>query len=222
MSRAILNRIWISTAPDILGSGRVDMLTHPVAAARGNGLQRKRRVKLTHMYLKRGSVGASALFLLLRRRIDKKKKKNAHTYVHTHLPPIFKSTRARHRHLHSNEWYHTPSSERRIGSHAFIMCAKDIFPPPFQLFQLAATPGFDVNHIPKELEPTRPMQTLKMTHFFFVFSLICCCCFRSTTAAVKRLGSHGTTAALQNLFPFCVWVREPACVCASHCRILQQ
>ena len=50
----------LSTAPDLSGSGRVDMLTCPVAAvARAALLQRERRVKLTHnMYLIRRSVGA--------------------------------------------------------------------------------------------------------------------------------------------------------------------
>ena len=40
----------------------VDMLTRPVAAARA-AVARERRVKLTHMYLIRGSVGAEALLL---------------------------------------------------------------------------------------------------------------------------------------------------------------
>ena len=61
----------ISTVPDPSGSGRVDMLTSPVAAARA-AVATGVWVKSKHMYLIRGSVGA--LFLPIRRRIEKKKK----------------------------------------------------------------------------------------------------------------------------------------------------
>ena len=60
--------VAVSTVSDPSGSGRVDMLTGPVAAARAvDG-------KSEHMmYLIRGSVGAYALFLPIRRRIQIKK-----------------------------------------------------------------------------------------------------------------------------------------------------
>ena len=64
----------ISTVPDPSGSGRVDMLTSPVAAARA-AVATGAWVKSKQMYLIRGSVGASALFLPICRRIKKKKKK---------------------------------------------------------------------------------------------------------------------------------------------------
>ena len=49
----------ISTVPDPSGSGRVDMLTSPVAAARAAGGATGAWVKSKHdMYLIRGSVGA--------------------------------------------------------------------------------------------------------------------------------------------------------------------
>ena len=65
----------ISTVPDPPGSGRVNMLTGPVAASRaavatGAWVKSKR-----DMYLIRGSVGAKALFLPIRRRIKKKQLK---------------------------------------------------------------------------------------------------------------------------------------------------
>ena len=44
-----------------------------------------------------------------------------------------------------------------------------------------------------QLEPTRPMQTPKIP-IYFHFSTSPCCRFWSTTA-IKRLGSHGRTAA---------------------------
>ena len=48
----------ISTAPDLSGSGRVDMPTHRVKQQRELLLQRERRVELTHdTYLIHGSVG---------------------------------------------------------------------------------------------------------------------------------------------------------------------
>ena len=51
-------RVAISTVPDLSGSGRVDMLTSPVAAARA-AVATGVWVKLKHdMYLIRGSVGA--------------------------------------------------------------------------------------------------------------------------------------------------------------------
>ena len=50
-------QVAISTAPDLSGSGRVDMLTLPVAAARAAVA-----TGATHMYLIRGSVGASFIF----------------------------------------------------------------------------------------------------------------------------------------------------------------
>ena len=54
---------------DPSGSGRVDMLTGPVAAARAV-VATGAWVKSKHdMYLIRGSVGAYALFLPIRRRI---------------------------------------------------------------------------------------------------------------------------------------------------------
>ena len=61
----------ISTVPDPSGSGRVDMLTSPVAAARAAAATGA-CVKSKHdnMYLIRGSVGAWALFLPIRRRIN--------------------------------------------------------------------------------------------------------------------------------------------------------
>ena len=62
----------ISTVTDPSGSGRVDMLTGPVAAARAV-VATGAWVKSKHMYLIRGSVGA--LFLPIHRRIKKKKKK---------------------------------------------------------------------------------------------------------------------------------------------------
>ena len=58
----------ISTVPDPSESGRVDMPTSPVAAARA-AVSTGAWVKLEHMYLIRGSVG----FLPIRRRIKKKK-----------------------------------------------------------------------------------------------------------------------------------------------------
>ena len=51
-------RVAISTVPDPSGSGRVDMLTNPVAAARA-AVATGAWVKSKHdMYLIRGSVGA--------------------------------------------------------------------------------------------------------------------------------------------------------------------
>ena len=50
-------RVAISTVPDPSGSGRVDMLTSPVAAARA-AVATVAWVKSKHMYLMRGSVGA--------------------------------------------------------------------------------------------------------------------------------------------------------------------
>ena len=65
----------ISTVPDPSGSGRVDMLTSPVAAARA-AVATGAWVKSKHaMYLIRGSVGAQALLLPIRRRIKEKNKK---------------------------------------------------------------------------------------------------------------------------------------------------
>ena len=58
--------VAISTVCDPSGSGRVDMLTGPVVAARAAVAA---GVKSKHMYLIRGSVGALALFLPIRRRI---------------------------------------------------------------------------------------------------------------------------------------------------------
>ena len=67
----------ISTVSDPSGSGRVDMLTDPVAAARAV-VATEAWVKSKHnMYLIRGSVGGKALFLPIRRRIKKKKKKKS-------------------------------------------------------------------------------------------------------------------------------------------------
>ena len=61
-------KMAISTAPDLSGSSRVDILTRPVALELL--LQRERRDKMTHdKYLIRGSVGAQALLLPIRRRI---------------------------------------------------------------------------------------------------------------------------------------------------------
>ena len=65
----------ISTVPDPSGSGRVDMLTSLIAAARDAVVARGAWLKPKHdMYLIRGSVGAQALFLPIRWRIKKKKK----------------------------------------------------------------------------------------------------------------------------------------------------
>ena len=61
--------------PDLSGSGRVDMLTSPVASARA-AVATGAWVKSKHdMNLIRGSVGAEALFLPIRRRIKKEGKK---------------------------------------------------------------------------------------------------------------------------------------------------
>ena len=50
--------VTIFAASDFSGSGRVDMLTYPVATARA-AVATERQVKLTHdTYLIRGSVGA--------------------------------------------------------------------------------------------------------------------------------------------------------------------
>ena len=76
----------ISSVPDPEGSGRVDVLTSPVAAARAAVATGERpgsssascccngRASKHDMYLIRGNVGAQALFLPMRRRIKKKKK----------------------------------------------------------------------------------------------------------------------------------------------------
>ena len=65
------------------------MLTSPVAAARG-AVATEAWVKSKHdMYLIRGSVGAEALFLPIRRRIKKKRRKSAYLLpnINTlHLP----------------------------------------------------------------------------------------------------------------------------------------
>ena len=69
--------LWvaISTVPDPSGSGRVDMLTSPVAAARAV-VATGAWVKSKHdKCLIRASVGAWALFSPIRRRIKKKRKK---------------------------------------------------------------------------------------------------------------------------------------------------
>ena len=64
----------ISTVPDPSGSGGVDMLTSPVAAARA-AVATGAWVKSKHdMHLIRGSVGAQALFLPIRRRLKKEKR----------------------------------------------------------------------------------------------------------------------------------------------------
>ena len=60
----------ISTVSDPSGSGRVDMLTGPVAAARAVAATGA-WVKSKYMNLIRGSVGAEAVFLPIRRRIIK-------------------------------------------------------------------------------------------------------------------------------------------------------
>ena len=67
--------------PSYVARGRVDMLTNPVAAARAV-VATGAWVKSKHdMYLIRGSVGAQALFLPIRRRIKKKgKNKRSHMY----------------------------------------------------------------------------------------------------------------------------------------------
>ena len=52
----------------------VDVLTSPVAAARAAVATGAWVKSKHHMYLTRGSVGAYALFLPIRRRIKKKKK----------------------------------------------------------------------------------------------------------------------------------------------------
>ena len=71
----------ISTVSDPSGTGRVDMLTGPVAAARAV-VAAGAWVKSKHdMYLIRGSVGASALFLPIRRRMKKRKKKKRGSYL---------------------------------------------------------------------------------------------------------------------------------------------
>ena len=62
----------ISTVPDPSGSGRVDMLTSPVAAARA-AVATGACVKSKHMYLIRGSVG---LFLPIVTEDQKKKQKS--------------------------------------------------------------------------------------------------------------------------------------------------
>ena len=68
-----------STVSDPSGSGRVDMLTGPVAAARAV-VATGAWVKSKHdMYLISGSVGAEALFLSIRRRIKKKRKEQKKT-----------------------------------------------------------------------------------------------------------------------------------------------
>ena len=65
----------ISTVPDPSGSGRVDMLTSPVAAARAV-VATGAWVKSKHdMYLIRGSLGVQALLLPIRRTIEKNKNK---------------------------------------------------------------------------------------------------------------------------------------------------
>ena len=61
----------ISTVSDPSGSGQVDMLTSPVAAARA-AVATGAWVKSKHKYLIRGSVGAQALFLSVRLRNKKK------------------------------------------------------------------------------------------------------------------------------------------------------
>ena len=71
-------RVAISTVPDPSGSGRVDMLASPVRVAAAQAVVATGAwVKSKHdMYLIRGNVGAQALFLPIRRRIEKKKKHN--------------------------------------------------------------------------------------------------------------------------------------------------
>ena len=54
-------RLAISTVPDPSGSGRVDMLTSPVAAARA-AVATGAWVKSKHMYLIRASVGVQLYF----------------------------------------------------------------------------------------------------------------------------------------------------------------
>ena len=68
-------RVAISTVSDPSGSGRVDMLTGPVASARAVVATGAWFKSKHDMYLIRGSVGAQALFLPIRRRIKKKKRK---------------------------------------------------------------------------------------------------------------------------------------------------
>ena len=63
----------IYTVPDPSGSGWVDILTSPAAAAQA-AVSTGAWVESKHMYLIRGSVGA--LFLPISRMIEKKKKKN--------------------------------------------------------------------------------------------------------------------------------------------------
>ena len=74
------------------------------------------------------------------------------------------------------------NKQRTSHTLIYMSCLRRIicFPP-----QLATRTGFQVNRIPKELEPTSPTQTLEMPFSFFFFSPLCCCCFLSTTAAVK-------------------------------------
>ena len=69
-------RVAISTVPDPSGSGRVYMLTSSVAAARAAVATREWVESKHDMYLIRGSVGAQAIFLPDRRRMEKKKKKH--------------------------------------------------------------------------------------------------------------------------------------------------
>ena len=66
MIQRVCIRVAISTVPDPSGSGRVDMLTGPVAAARAV-VATGAWVESKHMYLIRGSVGATPE--------DKKKRK---------------------------------------------------------------------------------------------------------------------------------------------------
>ena len=79
----------ISTVSDPSGSGRVDMLTGPVAAARAAAATGA-WVKSKHdMYLIRGSVGAQALFLPIRQRIKTKQKKTSESKVLKFRPVKF-------------------------------------------------------------------------------------------------------------------------------------
>ena len=68
-------KTYTSTVSDPSGSGRVDMLTGPVAAARAV-VATGAWVKSKHMNLIRGGVGAQVLFLPIRRRSKKNKNKN--------------------------------------------------------------------------------------------------------------------------------------------------
>ena len=89
----------------------------------------------------------------------------------------------------------TTSSEPRIVSYTYHVYGGTSLSP----CSTCNTSGISSQTHPEGAKANRPHANPKNAIFLPMFSLLRCGCCR-TTAAAKRLGSHGTTAALQ-IFP---------------------